>query len=115
VKVRVVGAVDAWLGRYVESMLAADIGNLLEDSAVQLGDIVAEYVAKFDARLASAIAVSTSARDRRRLGVTPDEIAAVLHTLGQGCKYQVDSRTEFVAKLTAAVRLVFAGFTIARK
>ena len=77
--------------------------------------MVAEYIAEFDARLASAVAAATSARVRRRLRVTPEEIAAVLHTLGQGCKYQADSRDEFVAKLTTAVRLVFAGFTIAKR
>ena len=29
----------------------------------------------------------------------------MLHTLGQGCKYQADSRAELVAKMTAAVRV----------
>ena len=37
---RVVAALDAWLGRYVGSMLAPDIRNLLQNRALQLGDIV---------------------------------------------------------------------------
>src|SRR4029078_3202050 len=38
---RVVAALDAWLGRYVGSMLASDIGDLLQDHAMHRGDIVA--------------------------------------------------------------------------
>src|SRR3981081_642247 len=76
---RVVAALDAWLGRYVGSMLASDIAGLLQNPAVQLGDMVDAAIAAFDARLAAAIAAATAEKDRRRLGVTPEEIAAVLH------------------------------------
>ena len=110
---RVVAALDAWLGRYVGSMLASDIAGLLQNPAVQLGGMVDAAVAAFDARLAVTIAAATAEQDRRRLGVTPEEIAAVLHTVGQGAKYlsssRGESRAEFVARLTAAVRLVLAG------
>jgi AcrR family transcriptional regulator len=110
---RVVAALDAWLGRYVGSMLASDIAGLLQDSAVQIGDMVDAAVAAFDAWLASAIAAATAETDRRRLGVTPEEIAAALHTVGQGAKYLAssrgESRAEFVARVTGAVRLVLAG------
>jgi TetR/AcrR family transcriptional regulator, regulator of autoinduction and epiphytic fitness len=111
---RVVAALDAWLGRYVGSMLASDIAGLLQNPALQLGAMVDAATAAFDARLAEAIAAATAEEDRRRLGVTPEEITAVLHTVGQGAKYlsnsRGESRAEFVARLTAAVRLVFAGF-----
>lgn len=106
---RVVAALDAWLGRFVGSMLASDIGNLLDNSAMHLGDMVAESTAAFDARLSAAIAGATAESDRRRLGVTPEEITEILHTLGRGWKYEVGSRAEFVARTTTAVRLVLAG------
>jgi TetR/AcrR family transcriptional regulator, regulator of autoinduction and epiphytic fitness len=110
---RVVAALDAWLGRYVGSMLASDIAGLLQNPAVQLGDMVDAASAAFDARLASTIAAATAETDRRRLGVTPEEIAGALHTVGQGAKYlstsRGESRAEFVARVTAAVRLVLAG------
>ncbi|HWN63276.1 MAG TPA: hypothetical protein VNO25_21685, partial [Streptosporangiaceae bacterium] len=61
----------------------------------------------------------TAEEDRRRLGVTSEEIAAVLHTVGQGAKYlsssRGESRAEFVARLTAAVRLVLAGLDATTK
>src|SRR4051812_22856513 len=102
---RVVAGLDAWLGRYVGSMLASDIGNLLQEPAMQLGDVVDPAIAAFDARLAAAIAAAMYEKDRMRLGVTPDEIAAALHTLTQGAKYLANARAEsreaFVAQLTA--------------
>jgi TetR/AcrR family transcriptional regulator, regulator of autoinduction and epiphytic fitness len=111
---RVVGALDAWLGRYVGSMLAPDIGNLLQSPAMQLGEMVDPAIAAFDARLAAAIAAAMSENDRKRLGVTPEEIAGALHTVAQGAKYlsnaRAESREEFKARMTAAVRVVFAGF-----
>lgn len=107
---RVVAALDAWLGRYAESMLASDIANMLENPAIQLKDIVEAASGTFDARLAAAIASATTEADRRRLGVTPQEIATVLHTVGQGAKYLSHSREGFVTRATAATHLVFAGF-----
>ena len=110
---RVVGAMDAWLGRYVGSMLASDIGNLLHDPAMQLGDIVEPARAEFDARLSAAIAAAMSEKDRKRLGVTPEMITEALHLVAQGAKYlsnhYAESREECVARMTAAVRVVFAG------
>ena len=112
---RVVAALDAWLGRYVGSMLASDISALLQNPAVQIQDMVDAAVAAFDARLATAIAAATAEEDRRRPGVTAEEVAAALHTLGQGAKYlsssRGESRAEFVARLTPGVRLVLAGFS----
>ena len=109
----VVAALDAWLGRYVGSMLASDIAGLLENPAVEIGDMVDAAVAAFDTRLAGTIAAATDENDRRRLGVTPEEITAALHTVGQGAKYlssaRGESRAEFVARVAAAVRVVFAG------
>jgi TetR/AcrR family transcriptional regulator, regulator of autoinduction and epiphytic fitness len=110
---RVLAALDAWLGRYVGSMLAADISGLLQNPAIQIQDMVDAAVAAFDTRLAKAIAAATAEEDRRRLGVTAEEVAAALHTLGQGAKYLSSSRgasrAEYVARLTPGVRLVLAG------
>jgi TetR/AcrR family transcriptional regulator, regulator of autoinduction and epiphytic fitness len=116
---RVVAALDAWLGRYVGSMLASDIGSLLQNPAMQLGDMVEPARAAYGARLAAAIAAAMSDKDRRRLGVTAEEIAGALHTVAQGAKYLsnagAESREEFVARLTAAVRVVFAGLGTSAK
>ena len=111
---RVIAALDAWLGRYVGSLLTSDIGNLLHNPAMQLGDLVDPASAEFDERLAAAIAAAMSERDRERLGVTPEEITDAVHLIAQGAKYlsnaHAESREEFVARLAAAVHVVFAGF-----
>ena len=60
---RVVLALDAWLGRYVGSMLASDIANMLENPAVELGDVVEVAIGAFDTRLAAAIG-RASCRER---------------------------------------------------
>jgi AcrR family transcriptional regulator len=110
---RVVAALDAWLGRYVGSKLVSDIGDQLQNPAMQLGDVVDPRSAAFDDRLAAAITAAMSEHDRRRLGVTPEEITGALHTVAQGAKYlsnaRAESRDAFVARMTAAVRVVFAG------
>jgi AcrR family transcriptional regulator len=114
---RVVAALDAWLGRYVGSMLAPDIAGLLLNPDALLEDVVDAASSEFDARLAAAIAAATAETARRRLGVTAEEIAAVMHTVGQGAKYlssaRGETRAEFVARVSAAVRLVLAGLDAA--
>jgi TetR/AcrR family transcriptional regulator of autoinduction and epiphytic fitness len=105
---RVVGALDAWFGRYIGSPIAPDGGSLLDNSAMQLGDLIAEFSAAFEELLRATIAATTLENDRRQLGITPEEIAGMLTTLGGGWKRSVASRSEFVDKVTGAVRLVFA-------
>ena len=116
---RVVAALDAWLGRYVRSMLTPDIGSLLQNPAMRLGDVVNPAVGSFDDRLAAAIAAAMSENDVKRLGVTAEEIAAALLTVAQGAKYLsnalAESREEFVGRLTAGVHVLFAGLGNAAK
>jgi TetR/AcrR family transcriptional regulator, regulator of autoinduction and epiphytic fitness len=110
---RVVGALDAWLGRYVGAMLGSDIGSLFRNPAMQLGDMVDPAIAAVDAQVAAAIAAAMSEKDRRRLGVTPEEITEALHTVAQGARYlseaRRESREEFLARLRAGARVIFAG------
>jgi TetR/AcrR family transcriptional regulator of autoinduction and epiphytic fitness len=108
---RVVGALDAWFGRYIGSKLGSDSGNLLDNSALQLGDMIAEFSAAFEGILRARIAAATPENRRRQLGVTPEEIAGMLATLGAGWKRSAASRSEFVDKITGAARIVFAAFS----
>src|SRR3954467_1863796 len=116
---RVVAALDAWLGRYVGSMLASDIGNLIQNTAIHLADIVDPATDAFYARLGVAIAAAMPENDGKRLGVTPQEITEALQMVGQGARYvsnaRAESREQCLARLTAAVRVVFAGLGTAAK
>jgi len=116
---RVVAALDAWLGRYVGSMLASDIGNLIQNPAIHLADVVDPATDAFYARLRAAIAAAMPENDGKRLGVTPEEITEALQMVGQGARYvsnaRAESRQQCLAHLTAAVRVVFAGLGTAAK
>jgi hypothetical protein len=59
---------DAWLGRFAGSMLTSDIGNLLDNSAMQLGDMVAEFSAAFEGLLSATTAVRWVSRQKRSPG-----------------------------------------------
>jgi hypothetical protein len=100
-------------------MLTRDLGSLLRDPAMQLGDVVTPAVGSFDDRLAAAIAAAVSENDVKRLGVTPEEIAATLLTVAQGARYLsnalAESREEFVGRLAAAVHVLLAGIGDAAK
>jgi len=100
-------------------MLTLDLGSLLQNPAMRLGDVVNPAVGSFDDRLAAAIAAAMSENDVKRLGVTPEEIAAALLTVGQGARYLsnalAESREEFVGRLTAGVHVLLAGLGNAAK
>jgi TetR/AcrR family transcriptional regulator of autoinduction and epiphytic fitness len=108
---RIVAALDAWLGRYIETSIAADIGDLLVSSP-ELGPMFTEYSGAFEARLEQAIAGSLPVGARERLGITPAEIAETLHVTGNGWKSRVADRSEFVTKMTVAVGLFCRGLEL---
>jgi TetR/AcrR family transcriptional regulator of autoinduction and epiphytic fitness len=116
---RVVAALDAWLGRYVGAMLGSEIGNLFRNRAMHLRDIIDPAIASVDTQIAAAIDAAMSEHDRRRLGVTPEEITDALHTSAQGARYlstaRAESREDFRARLNAAARVIFAGIGRAAK
>src|SRR5260221_12166588 len=79
---RVVAALDAWLGRYVGSMLTLDLGRLLQNPAMRLGDVVNPAVGSFDDRLAPANARAESHKEGHRVGVAPGAGGGAVVLLG---------------------------------
>lgn len=108
---RLIGALDAWYGRFVGTQVNRDVGSLLEANETQLGDLTREYVALFESRLTDAIARVATSTDLKRIGVSPEQAAATLITFGRAAKFEVESRPEFLEKITAAVRLISADWT----
>ena len=109
---RVVAALDAWLGRYVGSMLAADISACCGTPPGRSW--------AWSPR-PSPVRCPAGEGDRRGdsqarpppVGRDPRGIAAALHLVGQGARYLStfgrESRAEFIVRLTLAVRLILAG------
>src|SRR5258707_2751509 len=83
---RVVAALDAWLGRYVGSMLTLDLARLLQNPAMRLGDVVNPAVGSFDDRLAAPVAPAKSENDGKRPWVTPEGSAAAPLTGAPGAR-----------------------------
>lgn len=109
---RLVGGLDGWFGRLVGTQMARDIGNLLEDNDLQFGDLTSEYIALFATRLAKAISRVSTRTDLERVGVSAEQVAATLLVIGRGTKFEVESRSEFLDKITVAVRLICAGWEL---
>ncbi|GAB3843406.1 TetR/AcrR family transcriptional regulator [Dactylosporangium cerinum] len=104
---RLAAAMDAWLGRHVGTGIAAGAGELLENSAAQLGTMYAEYRAAFLDKLADAVVEAWDESAVPHPGIPPRAAAEVLHAAATGWKYQLDSRAEFVAKTALTVNLMF--------
>jgi AcrR family transcriptional regulator len=101
---RLVGAMDEWLGRYLEA-LSADASDLYESSRALLGNMFSEYGVVFERELASAVSASRLASFCEAAGVSPEQLAATLHACGRGWKHKAKGRAEFVSQITIAVRL----------
>lgn len=100
---RLVGAMEEWLGRYLE--VSADASDLFESSRALLGNMFSEYGAVFERELASAVRESRLAGWCETVGVPPEQLAATLHACGRGWKHKASSRADFVAQIAIAVRL----------
>ncbi|MGR6919918.1 TetR/AcrR family transcriptional regulator [[Actinomadura] parvosata] len=100
---RLVAAFDRWLGRYIEPG-ASDVGVLIETSAAPVGGLLAEYAARFDLLVATAIARHADAI-RAEHG-TPEAVATVLHAIATGLKHQVTDREEFNERMDTAIHLI---------
>jgi hypothetical protein len=96
---RLVAALDAHLGRYVGTHINEGVDDLLEHGTAQLENMYDDYRGAFLDALAEAVAAS----GRPTAGVTPRQIAEVLHAAAEGWKHRVADRPAFVDKLTMAV------------
>jgi AcrR family transcriptional regulator len=94
---RLIEAFDLWTGRYV-GPLAAEVAVLIDTSPGLLGPIVAEYPRRFVTMVTDALA------EARRDGRAED-LARTLHSTAAGIKHEVDTRAEFVARMTVAIDL----------
>jgi hypothetical protein len=81
---------------------------------MQLGDLTGAYGARFESLLSAVIGRVTMRADLKRIGVTPDQIAAKLVTTLGATKFESESRGVFLAEITVAVRLICAGWRAPR-
>lgn len=98
---RLIEAFDHWTARYI-GPLAKDVTTVIESNPDLLGPLVAEYPARFARLVTDAVTRATPAG---RAGVASD-VAQTLLSTAIGIKHQVDTREEFLTRMTTAVGLL---------
>jgi AcrR family transcriptional regulator len=102
---RIVAALDALLGPYIETQVSRDLGELLENSGSQLGSMFDDYQQKARATISARIdSLAPPGLLTGELG--PDDVTDVLFSAAVTWKQTVTTRAEFRDRVRRAVRLI---------
>ncbi|AKU92703.1 TetR/AcrR family transcriptional regulator [Vulgatibacter incomptus] len=104
---RLVGAFDAWTGRYV-GLFGAGASDLVEASKEVVGTIVADYDERFVEAVTKAIRSSGLVAGYKGAGLSARQLADVLHATARGLKYLAASRQDFCERFGVAARAICA-------
>ena len=102
---RLVGAFDAWVGRFVEAR-GADVGELVSACHTLLGPTIDERRRQFADCIAAALTAAGLVTCYRPLGLSADQLAASLCATAEGLKGMHTSRPAFVEGIRTAVRVL---------
>lgn len=100
---KLVGAFDAWVGRYVGT-IGANAADLHEAATALIGPIIGEHEAMFVEAVAKVMTTSGLAAAYRPSGLTGRQLAETLDATARGLKYGSPSREAFGRSMTVAVR-----------
>ena len=103
---RLVGAFDAWIGRWVDELRGAELADLLEATQRLVGPQVARAEEAFTRTLARALRRSGVASAYKAAGIGARQLAETLHATARGLKYATGSRSDFLARMTIAIRVM---------
>jgi AcrR family transcriptional regulator len=103
---RIVAALDALMGPYVETQVARDLGELLENSGPQLGSMFHDYQERARATISAQLRALTPP------GVLTDELGAddvmdILFSAALTWKQTAATRTEFGDRVRRAVQMIY--------
>lgn len=100
---RLIGAFDAWVGRFVGTM-GAGAADLGEASDTLVGPLVAQHEARFTELVVKALRTAGLVAAYKPVGLTARQLTDTLSATARGLKHGCTSRPEFVERLTHAVR-----------
>jgi AcrR family transcriptional regulator len=100
---RLVGAFDAWVGRFV-GLLGDNVSDLYEASRQLVGPLIDEHEEAFVDALAKLIRASGLPAAYRSVGLNARQIAETLNATARGLKHGCTSRPDFAQRMTLAVR-----------
>jgi AcrR family transcriptional regulator len=101
---RLVGAFDAWVGRFVGA-LGGNAADLTAAADQLVGPLIAEREAMFVGAVARVLRASGLVAAYKPAGLTAKQLAETLHAAGRGLKY-AGTREAFVEGMTVAVRAI---------
>jgi len=99
---RLVGAFDAWIGRFVGA-LGGDVADL-EEAIAQYGSLIAEHEEAFADAVARTLRASPVAAAYKPAGLSARQLAETLVATARGLKHSCATRPEFRERMTIAVR-----------
>ncbi|MEU3188591.1 TetR/AcrR family transcriptional regulator [Streptomyces sp. NPDC006923] len=102
---RIVAALDALMGQYVESQVSRDLGELLENSGPQLGSMFHDYQERARTTISAQIdALAPPGLLNEELAA--DDVMDVLFSAALTYKQTAADRAEFRDRISRAVRLL---------
>jgi AcrR family transcriptional regulator len=107
IDVRLVAALDEWLGRYVD-LAGANTSELIEAGSALTGSMIAEHNETFERAVADVIADSALETVYAAADVSPEQLARTLVATARGVRQTARSRAAFVEDITTAVRVLCA-------
>ena len=102
---RIVAALDALMGQYVETQVARDLSELLENSGPQLGSMFHDHQEKAKATISAQLEALTPPGVRAD-GLGPDDVMDLLFSAALTWKQTAATRAEFRDRVRRAVRLI---------
>ncbi|RAO58827.1 hypothetical protein ONO86_00149 [Micromonospora noduli] len=102
---RVVAGLDALMGSYIDTQMARDLNDLLENSEPQLGSMFHDYQVRAQAALRAHIDAAAPAALLDE-GRTADDVMDLLFSAALTWKSTSTSRDEFRDRLRRALRLL---------
>ncbi|MCU0658336.1 MAG: TetR/AcrR family transcriptional regulator [Polyangiaceae bacterium] len=103
VEARLLGAFDAWVGRFV-GMFGAEVTDIEEASTSLLGATVSEHEEQFLEGVSRLLRASGVVAAYRPAGLQARQLAETLLFAARGMKHGVASRTEFNERMAVAVK-----------
>ena len=94
---RIVAALDALMGQYVETQVARDLSELLENSGPQLGSMFHDYQEKARATISAQL---------EALDLGADDVMDILFSAALTWKQTTATRAEFRDRVRRAVQLI---------
>ncbi|WP_437809275.1 TetR/AcrR family transcriptional regulator [Sorangium sp. So ce1078] len=104
-EMRLVGAFDAWVGRFVGA-LGPGAADLSTASDELVGPLIAQREGQFIEAVTKALRASGLVAAYRPLGITGRQLAATLYAAARGLKHSAGTREAFVEGMTIAARVM---------